>query len=137
MNQTTELMPNLSTLLNTFDSSFEDLPAARFTTTRLYHEFANDLVDADISFRVRILKQTKRKPSQIVVMLLQEVDMTRPNNLPLEAHQHEIDDVDCVDIIGACPNCGVLLANSEVCSYCGESIVHMYTEEYRNGAVQH
>jgi len=137
MNQTTELMPSLSTLLSAFNSSFEDLPAIKFATTRLYHEFANNLIDADISFRVRILRKTRGKPSQIIVMLLQEVDMTRPNNLPLELHQHEIDDVDCVDIIGACPNCGVLLANSEVCSYCGESTIHMYAEEYRNGAVQH
>ncbi len=130
-------MPNLSTLLNTFNSSFEDLPATRFDTTRLYHEFANDLIDAGVSFRVRILKRTRTKPSQIIVMLLQEVDMTRPNNLPLEPHQHEVDDVDSVDIIGSCPNCGVLLANSEICSYCGESIAQMYIEEHRNGAVQH
>jgi hypothetical protein len=130
-------MPNLSTLLNTFNSSFEDLPATRFDTTRRYHEFANDLIDAGVSFRVRILKRTRTRPSQIIVMLLQEVDMTRPDNLPLEPHQHEIDDVDSVDIIGSCPNCGVLLSNSESCSYCGGNIAQMYTQEYKDDAVQH
>jgi hypothetical protein len=130
-------MPNLSTLLNTFNSSYDNLPATKFDTTRRYHEFANSLIDAGVSFRVRILKRTRRKPSQIIVMLLQEVDMTQPNNLPLEPHQHEIDDVDSVDIIGSCPNCEVLLSNSESCSYCGENIAQMYIQGRRDGAVQH
>ncbi len=133
--------PSLSTLIKQFDQEYEELPATRFNTTRAYHDFANDLIECGVSFRVKILKKRRLRPSQIVVMLLQVVDMTRPDAPPLEPHTHNggtpteaeatgtADDTDTVDIIGACPSCGVLMANSEWCAYCGEDTAKLYKQE--------
>jgi len=126
--------PSLSTLVKAFDCKYEELPAKKFNTTKTYHDFANELIEAGISFRVKILKKTKRKPSSIIVMLLQVIDMTKPSELPLEPHDSEVSEIDSVDIIGACPSCGVLMANSEWCAYCGEDTANLYEEENRNVA---
>jgi hypothetical protein len=134
MSLQTQTKPLLSTLLEEFDQTYDDLPATRFTTTKAYHDFANELIEVGISFRVKILKKTKRKPSSIVVMLLRVVDMTKPSELPLEPHDSEMSEIDSVDIIGACPSCGVLMANSEWCAYCGEDTANLYEEENRNVA---
>jgi len=135
--------PSLSTLIKQFDQEYEELPATRFNTTRAYHDFANDLIERGVSFRVKILKKRRRRPSQIVVMLLQVVDMTRPDAPPLEPHTHDsgntdtgadtdTEEPDSVDIIGACPSCGVLMANSEWCAYCGEDTAKLYKQESRD-----
>lgn len=132
--------PSLLTLVKTFDQVYEELPATRFNTTRAYHDFANDLIDHGVSFRVKILKKRRTRPSQIVVMLLQTVDMTRPDAPPLEPHDHDEgnpnseDCTDTVDIVGACPTCGVLMTNSEWCAYCGEDAASLYKQESENGA---
>jgi hypothetical protein len=129
--------PSLSTLVKAFDCKYEELPAKKFNTTRAYHDFANDLIAVGISFRVKIIKKTKRKPSCIMVMLLREVDMTKPDTPPLEPHDHsqsseDMPGTDSVDIIGACPSCGVLMANSEWCAYCGEDTAKLYSKESRD-----
>lgn len=133
----TRQTPSLLTLVREFDREFEELPAKRFLTTRAYHDFANDLIAVGISFRVKIIKKRRLKPSCIMVMLLQTVDMTKPTESPLEPHDHsqvseDIPDTDSVDIIGACPSCGVLMANSEWCSYCGEDASELYSTEGRD-----
>jgi len=131
-------MPLLSTLIERFDHTYEELPSTRFNSTKAYHTFANDLIDMGVSFRVKILKKTRTRQSQIVVMLLQTVDMTKPNHHPLEPHTHDEgspgDEADTIDIIGACPSCGVLIANSTQCAYCGEDTAKLYSQESRHGA---
>jgi hypothetical protein len=130
----TRQTPSLSTLVKAFDCKCEELPAKKFTTTRDYHDFANDLIAVGISFRVKIIKKRRLKPSHIMVMLLQTVDMTKPTEPPLEPHDHsqsseDTPGIDSVDIIGACPSCGVLMANSEWCAYCGEDTAKLYKQE--------
>jgi len=133
----TRQTPSLSALVKAFDRVFEELPAKKFSTTRAYHDFANDLIASGISFRVKIVKKRKASPSYIMVMLLQTVDMTKPDAPPLEPHDHsrsveDAPDTDSVDIIGACPSCGVLMANSEWCAYCGEDTAKLYIKESRD-----
>lgn len=130
----TQKLPPLEKLLHRFNTTHDELPAAKFYSTSAYQEFASDLVDYGVSFRVKLLKKRKRsrEKAHIVVLLLQVIDMARVHG---EKDEHEVDEYfspeeEVVDIIGMCPSCGVLMSNHQWCRECGESVNTLYEGEY-------
>jgi len=133
----TQNLPTLEQLLRRFNTTHDEMPAAKFYSTSAYQEFASDLVDYGVSFRVKLLKRRNKKTrdkAHIVVMLLQVIDMERAEYEGTAHGEEEFDDFhpdeEVVDIIGMCPSCGVLMSNHQWCKQCGESINTLYEGEH-------
>lgn len=132
----TQNLPTLELLLRRFNTTHDELPAAKFFSTSAYQEFASDLVDYGVSFRVKLLKKKRRRDrAQIVVLLLQVIDMSGEDSAEAVNAEEDIEDYfhpdeEVVDIIGMCPSCGVLMGNHEWCKQCGESTRTLYDGAY-------